>query len=129
MRMTPITKTILICGSRDYSDKEAVRAAILQLPDAFLHNRLRVVHGDSRGADTLAKEVCEDLYNTGEYDIYAIPYPANWSIGKAAGPIRNQRMLDEESDIEIVIAFGAGKGTSDMIQRAAQKGIKIRRYP
>ncbi len=50
---------------------------------------------------------------------------------KAAGPIRNQQMLDEEPDIDLVIAIHEdptlGKGTRDMVSRArkAKKPVHI----
>lgn len=55
-------------------------------------------------------------------------YPADWdNHGKRAGPIRNQRMLDQDPDL--VIAFvpktGITRGTGDMVKRANQKGTKV----
>ena len=48
--------------------------------------------------------------------------PADWTKhGKAAGPIRNQKMLDECPDL--VVAFPGGKGTADMVRRAMKAGI------
>jgi hypothetical protein len=44
-------------------------------------------------------------------------YHADWQLGRKAGPIRNQRMLDEGRP-ELVIAFPGGRGTSDMTARA-----------
>jgi hypothetical protein len=40
-----------------------------------------------------------------------LTYEANWSAqGKAAGPIRNHKML-EENPTAVVVAFSGGKGT------------------
>ena len=55
------------------------------------------------------------------------PYPAEWSkYGKRAGMLRNQRMLDEEKVIDLVVAFPGGAGTADMVRRAKLRGIPIR---
>jgi len=45
------------------------------------------------------------------------PYPADWeTYGRAAGPIRNQKMLDSEQ-INLCVAFPGGAGTADMVAR------------
>jgi hypothetical protein len=52
-------------------------------------------------------------------------YPADWTRhGKAAGPKRNQLMLDKEKP-DLVIAFPGGKGTADMVARAKAQGFKV----
>lgn len=62
-----------------------------------------------------------------EFNLKVIPVPAKWKqYGKAAGTIRNQQMLDEHPDIEVVYAFHddlpKSKGTKDMCQRADKAG-------
>jgi hypothetical protein len=57
-----------------------------------------------------------------------IKVPADWTkYGKAAGPIRNQEMLDMDPDL--VLAFHSdldnSKGTKDMVARARKKGVKV----
>lgn len=53
-------------------------------------------------------------------------HPADWGrYGKAAGPIRNQEML--ESGIDLVIALPGGRGTADMVRRAEGAGVPVRR--
>jgi hypothetical protein len=55
-------------------------------------------------------------------------YYALWRThGNAAGPIRNQKMLDNERP-DIVIVFEGGRGTADMIRRAKTAGVPIRRF-
>lgn len=44
----------------------------------------------------------------------------------SAGPIRNQRMIDE-GQIELLIAFPGGNGTMDMIRRAKAAEVLIMR--
>ena len=45
-------------------------------------------------------------------------------IGKKAGPLRNQRMLDEGKP-DLVVAFPGGGGTKDTVRRAVQAGVII----
>jgi hypothetical protein len=50
---------------------------------------------------------------------------ADWKrYGPAAGPLRNAEMLHEYQP-DGVIAFPGGKGTTDMIKKARQAGIKV----
>jgi len=78
----------LVCGGRDYTDKDRLWATL----DALLGERgvARVIAGGAKGADTMAEEWAKDrgaLCNA---------YMANWAeLGRKAGPIRNQQMLDE----------------------------------
>lgn len=92
-----------------------------------------VIHGDARGIDTIAKDMAV-------WDgINAIPFPADWSKhGKAAGPIRNQAMLDYlkfviceggDNDTGIVLAFhpdlANSKGTGHMVRIATAAGLNV----
>lgn len=50
---------------------------------------------------------------------------AEWRrYGKAAGPIRNRRMLDEFQP-DRVLAFPGGKGTKDCATAAMQRGLDV----
>jgi UDP-N-acetylmuramoylalanine-D-glutamate ligase len=52
-------------------------------------------------------------------------YEADWDThGKAAGPIRNKRMLDEGKP-DLVVAFPGGRGTANMISQARKAGVEV----
>lgn len=53
-----------------------------------------------------------------------IEFPADWSIGKSAGYVRNKKML-EEGKPDLVIAFPGGRGTANMIKLAKEAGVKV----
>jgi hypothetical protein len=109
---------ILVCGGRDYADRERL-FGILNLYVAQ-QGRLVVIQGGATGADALAREWC-----FGQESVWMVNEPADWKRhGKAAGPIRNQLMLDQHKP-EIVIAFGGGKGTRDMMRRAREAGVPV----
>lgn len=75
-----------------------------------------IVHGCAPGADTLADEWA--AANCVRVD----QFPAAWkTLGPAAGPIRNQQMVDAGADG--VIAFPGGRGTADCVRRAEGAGI------
>ena len=114
-------RTILVCGSREWRDRDAVHLVLMCEPHrrGWGQDELRIIHGACRGADTFAAESAKDL----GYEVQ--PFPADWSRGKRAGPERNLRMLDECPDL--VIAFGRGKGTDGTVQAAETRGIRVMR--
>lgn len=92
-------------------------------PSGLSKTKVTIIEGDARGADTQAGEIAW-LHN---FDLKI--YPADWNKhGKAAGPIRNQQMLDEGKP-DIVLAFHDdienSKGTKDMVKRATKAGIPV----
>jgi hypothetical protein len=109
---------VLVCGSRDYIDYTKVYECLKSLEVS------QVIAGGCRGADALAVRASKACgYPFREF-------PADWQkFGKAAGPIRNQRMLDEGRP-DLVVAFHEdvenSKGTKDMIRRARSQGVPVR---
>ena len=106
---------VLVCGDRNWTNKDKIREVIIK------HTPSLIIHGGCRGADTLAGEVAKEL------GIPVKVFPAEWDkYGKAAGPIRNQKMLDEGKP-DLVIAFHNNiensRGTKDMLYRAAKHAI------
>jgi hypothetical protein len=110
---------VLVCGSRFYSDYGKVYECLKSLEGVS-----QVLAGGCRGADALAVRAAKAFgYPFREF-------PADWGkFGKAAGPIRNQQMLDEGKP-DLVVAFHENpeesKGTKDMIRRAKRQGVPVR---
>lgn len=116
--------TILICGSRTWTDRETMLAWFDRFP---LHTR--IVHGGCHGADEMAEQIAKEMGDEGQV------YPADWSRGPQAGPERNQRMLDAEKPSR-VIAFACvdargelSRGTADMVRRALLAGVAVTIVP
>jgi len=113
---------VLVCGGRDYSDEFAVFGALDALRRR--HGRLTIIQGGAPGADALARKWASIQTST-----HLINEPADWEAhGRAAGPIRNQRMLDEHKP-DLVLAFPGGRGTADMVRRAKAAGVKVETLP
>lgn len=115
----PAGLRVLVCGGREFADR-GLLSGVMQSVVWQQHGYPAVlIHGDARGADRLAAEWAS------RHGVPVEPYPADWERdGRGAGPIRNQRMLDEGMP-DLVVAFPGGRGTADMVQRARAAGIEI----
>jgi hypothetical protein len=104
---------VLVCGGRDWRDAGAIRRILTQMIPHV------VITGGCRGADALAAEIAQDL------GLGVKVIEADWEqYGRAAGPIRNQLMIDEGKP-DLVIAFPGGRGTADMVSRAKAAGVRV----
>lgn len=116
-----VTKTegviVLITGSREMDNFEYLKTTLDKYAIAG------IVHGDAKGADTLAQKYAE------ANDILTARHPITpqiWDkLGRKAGPLRNQAMLDQHPTISLVLAFPVkdSRGTADMISRALKASI------
>jgi hypothetical protein len=106
---------VLVCGGRNYDDKGRLYIAL----DRLFPSPTLIIHGGANGADALAGQWCVDR------DVACAPYYAAWeTYGAGAGPMRNQRMLDEGKP-HLVLAFPGGRGTADMVRRAKAAGVRV----
>ena len=107
---------VLITGSRNWSDKDAVEIAIARAkPDI-------IIEGGAKGADAIAKEYSNKTFRK------VIEVKAEWDkYGKRAGGIRNSTMIAMKPDL--VLAFSKDlskdKGTRDTVNKAMKKGIVV----
>lgn len=112
---------VLVCGGRDYADRDAVFAAL----DGYSAEGLVdiVMQGGAAGADQWARQWC--FQNHARCQTFL----AEWhNHGPAAGPIRNTRMIAEGKP-DLVLAFPGGRGTADLVRKAEAAGIPVRRVP
>lgn len=110
---------VLICGDRNWDDIASIRGVLLRLVKRYTVPELEIIEGEARGADRMARLEAEEL------GIKVHQFPADWSKHpKAAGPIRNSKMLAEGPDT--VIAFHdnilESKGTQDMLTKSIKAG-------
>lgn len=113
------TGRVLVCGSRDWTDREAVRSWMAKLQD---YGYDTIIEGEARGADTIAKEEAKLI------GLNVIGIEADWArYGRAAGPIRNSQMLNMSPDL--VLAFHSNmvesKGTKDTVVKAERMRIPV----
>lgn len=125
-----LAKRAIICGGRNYARTDIqdltptdclkkICEAISLCAFLDMMGFTSIIEGGAKGADraartwAIARNISYETFN------------ANWTEeGRAAGPIRNARML-EEGDPDIVIAFPGGRGTSNMMDAAGKRGIAV----
>lgn len=123
-----VTK-MLVCGSRDYADKERLfavldslwRPAVRAIPE--MEPVSAIIEGCAHGADRLAEEWAVSR------GVVCLHRPADWAQhGRKAGVIRNAQMLGEHP--QFVVAFLAdranpSKGTQHMIDLAKERHFLV----
>lgn len=106
---------VIICGSRSMSDEDARRAGELLDTAAGIE---MVIEGGAKGADNMA------YWWARTRGIHCAKIEALWHVyGRAAGPLRNEAMLQLTPDA--VIAFPGGCGTATMVKLAKSRGIRV----
>jgi hypothetical protein len=136
-----VDRAVIVTGSRDIGGDPSWERVIervvkeLRFLDSpiLARERVKVIHGDCRGADRMAARIADRQ----GMQVHPFPYPNG--MGKSGGPFRNRQMLREliglrdncGADIH-VIAFHpdikASKGTKDMIAAAKSAGVDVRLF-
>jgi hypothetical protein len=86
---------VLFTGGRDFNDIDLFLATVSEFEE--LHGEItEIIHGGATGADTMAETLYIYFRTSGERpNIKRDRRDANWTeLGKRAGPIRNQEMVD-----------------------------------
>lgn len=111
---------VIVTGSRDYTNKKFVFEKLDEINEKTEIDV--VVHGGASGVDELASIWA---YERG-VDRESHPVdPLEWQeFGKAAGPMRNERMAKIGADL--CIAFPGGDGTENMKKMARRYSIPIK---
>jgi len=108
---------ILVTGSRNWSDRATVVAALQ--PYALAFPGAMLVHGDCpTGLDRIAAE----YWAAWRFPIEA--HPAQWDVfGKNAGPIRNKHMVSLGASVCLGFPIGTSLGTRGCMELAVAAGI------
>lgn len=108
---------ILIAGGRNFTDKQF----LFSYMEKYLEEVSCVISGTAKGADKLGEAWAK------HHNITLERYPAQWAkYGRAAGPIRNQEMLDKGKP-DLVVVFKGGSGSKHMATIARKSGVKTMR--
>jgi predicted Rossmann-fold nucleotide-binding protein len=113
-----MTSVWLVCGGRDFTDQQFLEETLDSIVAKFGRPEL-VISGGAAGADTGAMRWA--VANKIRRRVFS----ADWARhGKAAGMIRNARMLVEGRP-DLVVAFRGGRGTENMVNQAREAGVAI----
>ena len=108
---------VLVTGGRAYR-KRAYLYGVLDAIHAATPITL-LIEGGANGADALARHWAIAR------NVPHLTFQADWILfGKAAGPMRNQRMVNQNPDL--VVAFPGDTGTADCVRKARAKHIEVR---
>ena len=137
----PTPRRVLVTGSRDWADADAVHTALYAQGRLSPQGRMLVIHGACpTGADALAQRFAEDYAH---YGVEALRVPADWArvctddcyhppryrnyvpYCPSAGTLRNQQMVDLAADVCLAFPLGRSVGTRDCMRRAHTAGIPV----
>ena len=110
---------LIIAGSRTITRMSAIGEAI-RLSQFVPYLITTVVSGRCpEGVDVLGERWAE------QQGIPIEPFPADWKqYGRAAGPMRNQQMVDYADGL-IAVWDGTSTGTGDVIRRAEKRQLPL----
>lgn len=123
---------ILVTGSRTWTGVYGTTRIhqVLNILLAFcevLGQKLTIIHGDCpQGADRIIDDWARRRDDTG---VSVERYPADWRLGKAAGPIRNKHMVSRDVDMCIGFLKDSSRGTSLTLAMAREAGIPTYTVP
>lgn len=143
-----MTRRVLVTGSRDFADEDAVHTALRNQLLYFTKRTevMVVVHGQCpTGADALAHAWAIEHR---PYGVTVEPHPADWSAdcGQGChvhrrtrrdgstycprqGHLRNQKMVDAGAAVCLAFPLGTSPGTRDCMRRAEAAGIEVLAQP
>lgn len=98
---------VIIAGSRTIKDIEKVEKAFTKFREQYGRQVTEIVSGTADGADKLGERLASKL------GIRVKRFPADWSIGRKAGHLRNMEMGDY-ADAAVVVWDGISRGAADM---------------
>lgn len=118
---------IIVTGSRDWPEPAVVYEAIMdELPRMpwAVREPVTVVHG---GCPTGADAAAAAWVRSADWGVDEEVFAADWAAhGRAAGPKRNQRMIDAGGDLVLAFPLPGGRGTQDCMRRAEAAGIPVK---
>lgn len=120
----PTSLRILVTGSRDWKDRDAIRRALIEAARDVPAGSVTVVHGAARGADSIADEVANGLGM--QVEDHPVT-PSDWRrVGKGAGHVRNAEMVRLGADVVLAFPLGESRGTRGCMQLATEAGLTVR---
>jgi hypothetical protein len=107
---------VLFTGGRDFTNIDMFLDTVTEF-EATHGEITEIIHGGAKGADTMAEILYIYFRTSGERpNIKRTRQDARWEeLGKRAGNVRNQEMVDMKPDF--CIPMPGNKGTADCLKR------------
>lgn len=109
---------VIVAGSRGFRNYGILKGKL----DLFLSQTaepVEIVSGTAAGADLLGEQYAR------ETGLTVKRFPADWSLGKRAGYLRNEQMALYATHC-VCFWDGKSRGTKHMIDLAIKHGLKLR---
>lgn len=112
---------VLVCGGRNFIDDGGIIHNALYSIHVGERGPISVIiHGGATGADSQGR-----IWAQHTEGVKHLLFKPDWHThGRAAGPIRNQRMIDEGNP-DLIVAVEGGRGTADMLRRGKRQISKL----
>lgn len=124
---------VIVAGCRDFTDYELLKAELnILIAPTIIDRQVEIVSGRcNTGVLTFTNKNGIKVYGTDglgekyadEYGFKVVPFPANWKLGKSAGPIRNEQMSKYGTHC-VCFWDGVSKGTKSMIEFAKKNNLR-----
>lgn len=113
-------KRILITGSREWTDASLITRELNRVKKEF--GPFILIHGACfTGADDHASK-----WLTRHLECTEEAYPANWRMGKKAGPERNRAMIATGVDLCLAFIVNESPGATQCLTEAIKAGVPWR---
>lgn len=110
---------VVIGGYRNFENYEIFKSFVYSCLNELESNEITILSGHCKGVDLMGERYAK------EKGLVLEIYPADWKkYGKAAGPIRNKKMV-EKANIVIAFVCERAKGTKNLIAQAKKLDKKV----
>ena len=123
--LDPAPPRILVTGSRHWTDRDRIVAALTEAGKKYGRTAV-LVHGDCHlgGADRIAAEVWT------RWGLTVESHPAEITTeGRILGSARNARMVAAGADVCLAFPLPSSRGTRNCMRLAREAGIPVVTYP
>ena len=115
---------VIVTGSRDWWDEDKLWSTLWEVYNDHEADKMTIVHG---GCPTGADDMAEQWAVLHAPEVASEVHKADWEEwGRAAGPIRNRKMVELGADLVLAFPLADSRGTYNCIEAAEAAGLEVR---